>query len=135
MRKPKGKLVALLAVAVAMPLLTLAVLFWKDVYCHVFLDPQLVGRWSEARAVPDVGWRELKFDKVGNLLTTTFSPSQARPGLYSQRVQECTYRIDGDSMILTRENGESGQAIYRIEGDTLTSGSSDITYRRVPDDS
>ncbi len=32
MRKPKGKLVALLAGAVAVPLLTLAVLFWKDLY-------------------------------------------------------------------------------------------------------
>ena len=34
MRKPKGKLVALLAGAVAVPLLTLAV-FWKDIYCHL----------------------------------------------------------------------------------------------------
>ncbi len=61
MRKPKGKLVALLAGAVVV---AVTAMFWKDVYCHVFLDPELVGRWSETRAVRDIGGLELKFDKV-----------------------------------------------------------------------
>ena len=135
MRKPRGKLVALLAGAVAIPLLTLAVLFWKDVYCHLFLDPELVGRWkSEAHPVPDVvlPGPELKFDKVGNVWSTAFKPFGTRPEFYLD-IREGTYRIDGDSLIGTLQ--ENGETTYRIEEDTLTFGSSDITYRRVPDDS
>ncbi len=43
MRKPKGKLVALLAGAVVVVLVAVS---WKDLYCHLFLDPRLVGRWD-----------------------------------------------------------------------------------------
>ncbi len=46
MRKPKGKLVALLAGAVGVVLVAVTAMFWKDVYCHLYLDPRLVGRWS-----------------------------------------------------------------------------------------
>ncbi len=141
MRKPKGKLVALLAGAVVVVLVAVTAMFWKDVYCHVFLDPELVGRWSETRAVRDIGGLELKFDKVGNVWSTAFKPFGTRPEFYLD-IREGTYRIDGDSLIGTlRENGET---TYRIEEDTLTvldsSGPETFrrgpqTYHRVPDDS
>ncbi len=49
MRKPKGKLVALLAGAVVVVLVTVALTFWKDVYCHLFLDPKLGGAVGRRR--------------------------------------------------------------------------------------
>ncbi len=42
MRKPKGKRVALLAGTVVVVLVAVTAMFWKDLYCHLFLDPQLV---------------------------------------------------------------------------------------------
>ena len=48
MRKPKGKLVALLATAMGVVLVAVGAMFWKDVYCHLLLDPRLVGRWKVA---------------------------------------------------------------------------------------
>ncbi len=75
MRNPKGKLVALLAGAVAVPLLTLAAVFWKDVYCHLFLDPRLAGQWtSQAREVRIV----IKFDRIGNMRTNLVAPPEIR---------------------------------------------------------
>ncbi len=74
MRKPKGKLVALLAGAVVVVLVAVGATFWKDVYCHVFLDPRLVGRWERTDPIePSVF---LEFDKVGNAWgNRTASPS------------------------------------------------------------
>ncbi len=54
MRKPKGKLVALLAGAVVVVLVAVGAMFWKEIYCHLYLDPQLVGRW-EREARPEFG--------------------------------------------------------------------------------
>ncbi len=42
MRKPKGKLVALLAGAGVVVLMVVGVWFWRDFYCHLFLDHRLV---------------------------------------------------------------------------------------------
>ncbi len=39
----KGKPVALLAGAVVV---VLVAMFWKDIYCRLYLDPRLVGRWE-----------------------------------------------------------------------------------------
>ena len=58
MRKPKGKLVALLAGAVAVVLVAVGVMFWKDVYCHLFLDPRLVGRWESISSGRPPDWFE-----------------------------------------------------------------------------
>ncbi len=62
MRKPKGKLVALLAGAVVVVLVVVTATFWKDVYCHLFLDPRLVGRWRR-----DSKPMVLQFDRIGNV--------------------------------------------------------------------
>ena len=45
MRKPKGRLVALLAGAVVVVLLAM---LWGDIYCHLFLDPQ----WWDGGGTP-----------------------------------------------------------------------------------
>ncbi len=58
MRKPKGKLVALLAGAVVVVLVAMS---WRDIYCQLFLDPRLVGRWEMTFR------RSVEFDRVGNL--------------------------------------------------------------------
>ena len=134
MRKPKGKLVALLAGAVAGPLLTLAALYWKDAYCRLFLDPRLVGRWTSRTGARFV----IKFDRVGNMRTDLVLPSEIRREVQEFKVAtHATYRIDGDSIIVTSpENGEQVMT-YRIERDSLTvgAGSHHSTFRRVPDDS
>ncbi len=66
MRKPKGKLFALLTGAVVVVLVAVGAMFWKDVYCHLFLDPRLVGQWTSDS--DDV--RLVEFDKVGNATGT-----------------------------------------------------------------
>ncbi len=135
MRKPKGKLVALLAGAVVVPLLTLAVLFWKDVYCHLYLDPRLVGRWERAPVAPPLF---LEFDRVGNMEFQQDQESRVR-GRYRVDGKELTLFSDGkpvweDHFVVLMVDVDS----YRIVGDTWTFDSPRVargTYRRVPDDS
>ncbi len=75
MRKPKGKLVALLAGAVVVVLVAVVAMFWKDVCCHLFLDPRLAGQWtSQAREVRIV----IKFDRIGNMRTNLVAPPEIR---------------------------------------------------------
>ncbi len=92
MRKPKGKLVALLAGAVVVVLVAVTVMFWKDVYCHLFLDPRLVGRWKH-----DSDDFVNEFDRVGNLLWTAH-----------ERIAACTYRVDGDVLIMEFDRVAAG---------------------------
>ncbi len=45
MTTPSRKLLAVTLGAVAVGVVvTLGLGFWRDVYCHLFLDPRLVGR-------------------------------------------------------------------------------------------
>ena len=128
MRKPKGKLVALLAGAVAVPLLTLAVLFWKDVYCHLFLDPRLVGRW-ECTELFEPG-EFLEFDRIGN---TTFG---FLTGSYSAEGSELTFFPDGNVSIGDGPKFMLGTDVlpYQLSGGNLLTFSG-LTFLRVPDDS
>ena len=159
MRKPKGKLIALLAGAVAVPLLTLAVLFWKGVYCHLYhLDPRLVGRWES-----EVSWSSLpptlppspdpfvrlawwvEFDLLGNF-EMTLTP-EGIPTLRGLNNVWGTYRVNGKSLRMDWSGAYYGKGTdptvikgagemalsFTIYGDSLTLASR--TYRRVPDDS
>ena len=90
MRKPKGKLVALLAGAVAVVLVAVS---WKDLYCHLFLDPRLVGQWTSDS--DDV--RLVEFDKVGNATGINELGEIWIRG---------TYRIDGSTLIIDWSNIE-----------------------------
>ena len=123
MRKPKGKLVALLAGAVVVVLVAVGAMFWKDVYCHLFLDPRLVGRWTSDS--DDV--RAVEFGKVGSA-----TGIDALGEIWIRG----TYRIDGSTLIIDWSNIEElARLSYRIEGDSATFDSPANTYRRVPDDS
>ncbi len=100
-----------------------AVLIWKDVYCHLFLDPRLVGQWTSDS--DDV--RLVQFDKVGNATGINELGEIWIRG---------TYRIDGSTLIIDWSNIEKmARLSYRIEGDSATFDSPANTYRRVPDDS
>ncbi len=145
MRNPKGKLVALLAGAVAVLLLTLAVLFWKDIYCHALLDPRLVGQWkgqfSYLSSQPPTSYAfqdVMTFDRVGNVRSTTSSWATSPPSTRPEGIVSLgTYRIDGNSLSIVWPH-RVWSAVYRVEEDTLTlpgSSGRDTTYRRVPDDS
>ena len=57
MRKPRRKLLTLLVGSAAVVLVAVAAFAWKDIYCHLFLDPRLVGRWEEA-SIPATGTAE-----------------------------------------------------------------------------
>ncbi len=131
MRKPKGKLVALLAGAVVVVLVAVS---WEDVYCHLFLDPRLVGRWERTDPIaPSVF---LEFDKVGNM---KLEKEWRVRGRYRVDGKELTLFSDGkpvweDHFVVLMVDVDS----YRIVGDTLTFDSPRVargTYRRVPDDS
>ncbi len=123
MRKPQGKLVALLAGAVVVVLVAVGAMFWKDIYCHLFLDPKLVGRWQGDGN--DV--RLVEFDKIGNASGTNELGEIWISG---------TYRIDGSTLIIDWSNIEElARLSYRIEGDSATFDSPANTYHRVPDDS
>ncbi len=144
MRKPKGKLVALLAGAVVVVLVAVGVMFWKDVYCHLFLDPRLVGRWRIQQPPPyykphyAVG-SIIKFDRVGNVRLTKIvirliPPRGTEP---ESDANVGTYRTDGNSFDIVLPH-LAWSAVYRVKGDTLTllgSPGRDTTYHRVPDDS
>ncbi len=131
MRKPKGKLVALLAGAVVVVLLAM---LWGDIYCHLFLDPRLVGRWE--RTAPIAPSVFLEFDKVGNMKLEKEWRVRGR------------YRVDGKRLTLFSDGKPVWEDhfvvaltvdldSYRIVGDTLTllDSPGPETYRRVPDDS
>ncbi len=130
MRKPTGKLVALLAGAVVVVLVAVGVMFRKDVYCHLFLDPELVGRWTSQ--VHGAGI-EIKFDRLGNMRTNVVLLPIGMLGDVKKPTY-ATYRIDGASLIVTSPERGKKVRIYSIEGDSLTFGSPDESYRRVPDD-
>ncbi len=135
MRKPKGKLVALLAGAVVVVLVAVAAMFWKDLYCQLFLDPRLVGRWSQTPG--DDNRIVISFDRLGDYRHWVRRPPEMRPA-FRDIATEGNYRIDGDSIVVTaREIGKT-VLTYRIDGDTLTfnpPGSAQSIYHRVPDDS
>ncbi len=131
MRKPKGKLVALLAGAVVVVLVAVGAMFWKDIYCHLFLDPRLVGRWESDGG--DSKSMMLQFDRIGNVRAVGGEPHTG------------TYRIDGTTLILAFPEAEIPNEMawaYEV-GDTLSIevgevGEVDrarITFHRVPDDS
>ena len=132
MRKPKGKLVALLATAMGVVLVAVGAMFWKDVYCHLLLDPRLVGRWElEDREL------YLAFDRVGNVV----SKDKSILGMMgASRLSEipATYSIDGNSLIIAWWYGSLDSYEYRIEGDSLRldeEAGPALIYHRVPDDS
>ena len=93
MRKPKGKLIALLAGVMALGVLGMVgMVYWKDIYCHLFLDPRLVGKWA-GEVTTDV--EELlcirgtyEFDQVGNIHATLDTGDE-----WAGR-----YRIEGNSL-------------------------------------
>ncbi len=128
MRKPKGKLVALLAGAVVVALLAVVAMFWKDVYCHLYLDPRLVGRWRR-----DSKPMVLQFDRIGNVR------------LVEGELHTATYRIDGTTLIFVwpeEEDPDEKKTTYEV-GDTLSIEIGEVgdvdharnTFHRVPDDS
>ncbi len=126
MRKPKGKLVALLAGAVVVVLLAVGAMFWKDLYCHLFLDPRLVGRWESDGG--DSKPMMIQFDRIGNV--------RAVEG----ELHTGTYRIDGTTLILAFPEQENPNEMAYEVGDTLSlerdgEDGYRITFRRVPDDS
>ncbi len=137
MRKPKGKLVALLAGAVAVPLLTLAVLFWKDVYCHLFLDPRLVGKWKL-----EGGEQYLAFDRLGNVVSENKAKGtvivNSTPRLRGETLG--IYSIDGNSLTIDVWGEDTYQ--YQIELNSLRLRYETLrghylpaaTFRRVPDE-
>ena len=122
-RKPKGKLVALLAGAVVVVLVAVS---WKNIYCHLFLDPQLVGRWR--REVPgDRGGHAIEFDRIGNF--------------QNDRGARSRYRIDGKALVIMPEgDDEASRSVkfyaYRVKGVSLALASSDGVemFRRIPDE-
>ncbi len=128
MRKPKGKLVALLAGAVVVVLVAVTGMFWKDVYCHLYLDPRLVGRWRR-----DSKPMVLQFDRIGNVRAVE---GELHTGTG-------TYRIDGTTLILAFPEEENPNEMAYEVGDTLSIevgevGELDharITLHRAPDDS
>ena len=129
MRKPKGKLVALLAGAVVVVLVAVS---WRDTYCHLFLDPRLVGRWACVDRV-----LLLEFDRVGNVASVILI------GDLEDRVSGI-YSIDGNSLTMAWTNGDLPDVYrYRIDRNLLRlyDESSRLhhtycqTYRRVSDDS
>ena len=74
----------------------------------------------------------ITFDRLGNMeMKVGPSPEVQGEAIYA------TYRVDGDSLIVTSpEDGEHVRT-YRIEGDSLTFEWPEISqnFRRVPDDS
>ncbi len=112
MRKPKGKLVALLAGAVVV---VLVVVSWQDIYCHLFLHPELVGRWRSDKD-HDLF---LQFDRIGRLQMTWASEQM--------NVTE-TYSIHGSTFGCL-----SHEVPYRITRGNILTFPSGETYRRVPD--
>ena len=144
MRNPKGKLVALLAGAVVVVLVAVGAMFWKDAYCRLFLDPRLVGRWSHTVHPSSPSERRslhtfqimFKFDRVGNVRSTTTSRATSPPTEPESEVSVGTYRIDRNSFTILWPN-HVWSHVYRVQGDTLTLlGPSGIeTCRRLPDDS
>ncbi len=139
MRTPKGKLVALLAGAVVLVLVSVGGIFWKDVYCHLFLDSRLVGRWKGLISESSRLWAlhtvyVIEFDKIGNVRSVATLWATATP---RSTVSVGTYSIDGNSLDIAWPRGVWSK-VYRIEEDTLTlfgSSGSEQIYRRVPDDS
>lgn len=119
MRKPRGKLVALLAGTVVAVLVVLTAMFWKDIYCRLFLDPRLVGRWKSDNMV-------IQFDRIGNVRVT---------GLDTPRTG--TYSIDGDTLIVAFPEEENPNELTSEAGDALSieRGGLQAILRRVPDDS
>lgn len=124
MRKPRKKVVTLLLGVVALAVVLPLAIRWKDVYCRLFLDPQLVGQW-ETSPSESFGF---EFDRVGNAFLGS-----------SQRVDlpVGTYRIDGGSLIVVWSGEpppDEWRQVYRVEGKLLTmgEGNNQTAYRRVP---
>ena len=92
------------------------------IYCHLFLDPELVGRWRRDREDLSV-----EFDGVGNARLTSGTDPASRG----------TYRINGESIIVIWSDTSRQEATYGIEGDSLTFEWPEFseTFLRVPDDS
>lgn len=79
----------------------------------------LEGKWKAPVSVVGAGspgednFMMLDFKDDGKGTVTNFSVDQAFP-------TDFTYVVDGDSLIVTSENGEVVDCEYKIEGDTLT---------------
>ena len=118
-----GRSLALLAGAVVVVLVAVTAMFWKDIYCHLFLDPRLVGRWRR-----DSKPMVLQFDRIGNV--------RAVEG----ELHTGTYRIDGTTLIFVWPEEENpNETTYEV-GDTLSIEIGEVdharnTFHRVPDDS
>ncbi len=134
-RKPKGKLVALLAGAVVVVLVAVVAMFSKDIYCHLYLDPRLVGRWEFVAHGDEHGF--IEFEKLGSAhLKTTDGRGSDMTG---------SYRIEESSILVSwiggdREVSAKTVVTYRIDRDVLIVGDpsdpfSTSFYRRLPDDS
>ena len=137
MRIRRGKLVAVLAGVVVVVLLTMvAALFWKDAYCHLFLDPRLVGRWrgSVSSSIPSE--HEIEFDKLGHV--SVVSMEHPRPTFRLVSDKTGTYGVDGKSLAIVWSDGtEPPKVDYQIAGASLMLGwssNSEITYQRARDE-
>ncbi len=143
MRKPKGKLVALLAGTVVVALVAVGAIFWKDVYCHLFLDARLEGRWKgliseSTRLFAFHSEYVIEFDNIGNVRSEeTLWATASRHNDPRRTVSLGTYSIDGNRLDIAWPHGVWSK-VYRIEEDTLTllgSSGTDTIFRRIPDDS
>ena len=139
MRKPKGKLVALLAGAVVVVLVAVS---WRDIYCHLFLDPELVGRWKSYRDENLF----LRFDRIGRVQVTSGAQRERiktdmyyPPAYLFDATFLGTYGIHGNTTLWIRDSrsAEVTSSAYRLIGpDSLALGPHFFdAFRRVPDDS
>ena len=134
------KLLAFTVGAAALSILTtVGVAFRKDIYCYLFLDPRLVGRWKFEEVVSEkdtngIPSREviiLEFDDSGELkIEKTIRCASVT--LLSR------YRVEGEELIgwsLKDPNGNLAGK-YRIDGDRLAidfdAHHATEYYRRIP---
>ena len=117
MTTPTRKLLAFTLGAVAVGVMvTVGMVFWKDIYCQIFLDPRLVGKWKgpnirylHGGPTPSFingGWRNqisgnenLEFDQAGNIRWTWINDYTFEGGSYNMgNIFEGSYCINGDSI-------------------------------------
>ena len=162
MHRPRKNVVALLLGVVALTVVVLLAARWKDVYCLVFLDPKLVGRWETSPSEPF----GLEFDRVGKVFTGTLQMTsgwwdicedggpealmtsgwwdiwedggpEAQIEAFRDGLPVGTYRVDEGSLVIVPSGGPSQEEFrtaHRVEENSLTvgTGNNKTTYRRVP---
>ena len=140
MRIRRGKLVAVLAGVVVVVLLTMvAALFWKDAYCHLFLDPRLVGRWTGHVEGYPPSEHVIEFDRLANVeVVSKADPNSQLVSFRFVRDVAGTYSVDGSSLSIVWSDGKELQKMdYRTTGDSLVlmwSSNFEITYQRAKDE-